>query len=140
MILLDGEEKFASESKEMTLARGEENKVTFVETINLANGENYIVRLLAGDVTVGERTGIKVSGHSAVSELEGEGFDIAINDNEIRLLGGKAARIEVYSTDGRLAAAAADADTLDISGLGNGAYILRIYGSDSVKALKFNKK
>lgn len=140
VILLDGEEKFASESKEMTLGRGEENKVTFVETINLANGENYIVRLLAGDVTVGERTGIKVSGHSAVSELEGEGFDIAINDNEIRLLGGKAARIEVYSTDGRLAAAAADADTLDISGLGNGAYILRIYGSDSVKALKFIKK
>ena len=81
-----------------------------------------------------------MSGHSAVSKLEGEGFDIAINDNEIRLLGGKAARIEVYSTDGRLAAAAADADTLDISGLGNGAYILRIYGSDSVKALKFNKK
>lgn len=140
VILLDGEEKFASEPKDITLARGEENEVKFVETINIADGDNYIVRLLAGDVTVGERTGIKVSGLSSLSQLEDGEFDIAINDDEIRLMGDKEARIEVYSTDGRIATAADHTDTLNISSLGNGAYILRIYSSDSVKSLKFMKK
>ncbi len=139
VILLDGEEKFASEPKNVTLTRGQEDKVTFVETINIASGDNYIVRLLAGDVTVGERTGIRISGYSSVSEINGEGFDIIINGNEIRLPGGNAARMEVYSADGRLAAAATDADRLDISGLVSGAYILRVNASDAVKTLKFMK-
>lgn len=139
VILLDGAEKFASEPKEMTLARGEEDNVTFTETINIVDGDNYIVRLLAGDVIVGERTGIKVTDYSSVSEIAGEGIDIAISGSEIRLIGGQAVRMEVYSTDGRLAAVADGADKLDISGLGSGAYILRINTSDTVKTLKFMK-
>lgn len=128
------------EPKNITLDRGQEDKVTFVETVNMANSDNYIVRLLAGDVTVGERTGIKISGYDSISEIDAERIDIVIDGNEIRLLGGKAVRMEVYSTDGRLAVAAADVDTLDISSLGNGAYILRVNASDAVKTLKFMKK
>lgn len=140
VILLDGEEKFASHPAETVLYRGQESKVTFIETINIENGDNYTVRLLADDMVVGEFEGIKIEGYnSSVAGIVGDEIEIAVDGNEIRLLGAVAARMEVYTTDGRLAVAANNADTLDISLLGSGSYILRVNTSDIVKTLKFVK-
>lgn len=139
VILFDDEERFASEPIALTLARGEKGKVTFNETIDIPMGENHVVRLLAGDVTVGERTGIKINNVVSVSGLAGERIDVAIDGNEIRLLGADAVRMEVYSAEGCLATAAEGENTLDISILDNGAYILRIYTAEAVKTIKFIK-
>lgn len=138
-ILLEGEEKFSSQPQEVSLSRGGNDTVTFHESINIPNGENYIVRLLDGERTVGERSGIKVYGYVGMGEISSAQVRLTVADGMIHVSGIEAADIAVYTVDGRLAAAADGRNSLDISGLSNGAYIVTVRTADLFRTFKFVK-
>lgn len=55
VIVLSDDVKYTSEPQPLALARGEEGLVKFKETVNIPDGDKYLVRLLtADDETVGE--------------------------------------------------------------------------------------
>lgn len=69
VILLSDEVKFTSASCNLTLARGAEDTVKFTETVNLPNGDDYLLRLLtADDKTVGERR-ISIKGYGGIDTV-----------------------------------------------------------------------
>lgn len=139
VILLDDEEKFASEPKALMLPRGGEGKVSFNETVRLEESNDYVIRLLAGDNKVGEITGISIKGFNGISDTDYDGVLVEMNRDVVRVSGADVVSIAVYSADGRCAAAVRGQNTIDLSGLSNGAYILRVETPSYVKTLKFIK-
>ena len=72
VILLSEEVKFTSSSIHLTLARGAEGTVKFTETVNLPDGDDYLIRLLtADDKTVGERK-ISLRGYVGIDLMEND--------------------------------------------------------------------
>lgn len=73
VIMLDGDLKFTSGSTKVILARGEERTVTFNETINIPDSNDYRICLMTEDgTTVGERN-IEVQNFSGINLLEPDG-------------------------------------------------------------------
>ncbi len=69
VILLSDEVKFTSAASHLTLARGAEDTVKFTETVNLPNGDDYLLRLLtADDKTVGERR-MSIKGYDGIDTV-----------------------------------------------------------------------
>ena len=72
VIMLDGDVKFTSQPKKAVLSRGQEGSVTFNETINIPDGNDYRVCLMTEDgTTVGERN-IEVRNFSGIDSLESD--------------------------------------------------------------------
>lgn len=140
VILLDNEEKFESSSRPLILSRGEDGIVSFTETLNLAAGNEYVIRLLAGETIVGEFSGISVENNPGgiFDAVVGE-IRIDVSENRILVSGGDVTAISVFATDGHACAASAGENSVDISGLCPGVYILRVETPDSVRTLKFSK-
>lgn len=140
VILLDNVEKFESAPAALRLARGEEGTALFTETVYLADGNEYTVRLLAGDTAVGEFSGIKArSGNGGISGAVSGEIHIAISGDRIHVSEADVHAITVFAADGHTAAAITGEDSIDISGLCPGSYILRVETGDSVRIVKFIK-
>lgn len=72
VIMLDGDVKFTSRPQKAVLARGEEGSVTFNETINIPDSNDYRVCLVTEDgTTVGERN-IEVRNFSGINSVESD--------------------------------------------------------------------
>ena len=138
-ILLEGEQKFISDPEVLSLARNESGIVSFNESINIACGENYTVRLLDGEKTVGELNGIKIKGFVGIDEVSSEQIRFSITDNAINLINVTSAEVAIYAADGRLVKSARNLSKIDIANLSNGAYMLVVKTNDNVKTLKFIK-
>ena len=138
-ILLEGEQKFISRPERLSLARNEKGIVTFNESINISDGEDYTVRLLDGEKTVGERNGIKVKGFVGIDEVSPGQIIFRITDDAINLINVTHAEVAVYSADGRLVKSARNQNKIDIADLSDGAYMLIVKTNNNVKALKFIK-
>ena len=139
VILLEDVEKFVSAPQHILLESDEEDTVTFLETVSLESGKDYVVRLLNDTQTVGEFSGIAVEGTSGITDTAADMPQILINSGYITVDDAENATVTVFSTDGSIVAFSENQNRTDISALTPGAYILLVRTRESVRTLKFIK-